>query len=130
MNYIIRVKNEGPQTTTGTTTVRDTLPTGVVGSGAVTGALWICTSSGADISCTTTQIVSSGSTFTDIIVPVRITAGASATVTNYAVVYNPDELNPCKTDASMPVGNETDCAKDPKNIDPAQFTIPGNNSCG
>ncbi len=130
MNYIIRVKNEGPQTTTGTTTVRDTLPTGVVGSGAVTGALWICTSSGADISCATTQVVASGSTFTDIIVPVRITAGASSTVTNYAVVYNPDELNPCKTDASMPVGNETTCTKDPKNIDPAQFTIPGGGSNG
>jgi hypothetical protein len=130
MNYVIRVKNEGPQTTTGTTTVRDVLPTGVTASGAATGSGWICTASGASLSCDTTQVVASGSTFTDIIVPVRITAGANTTVTNYAVVYNPDELNPCLINGTMPAGNETACAKDPKNIDPAQFTVPGNNSCG
>ncbi len=93
-------------------------------SGTVTGTSWTCTVSGADIGCTTTQIVLSGAYYTDITVPVRITAGAGTTVTNYAVVYNPNEENACKTDGSMPIGNETACTKDPKNIDPAQFTIP------
>jgi uncharacterized repeat protein (TIGR01451 family) len=130
MNYVIRVKNEGPQTTTGITTVRDVLPTGVTLSGTVTGSGWTCAVSGADIGCTTTQVVVSGAYYTDITVPVRITAGPNTTVINYAVVHNPNEENACKTDASMPAGNETACAKDPKNINPAQFTVPGGGSCG
>jgi len=125
LNYVIRVKNEGPQTTTGLTTVRDILPVGVSASGAASGTNWNCSYSGAVLACMTSQVVSSGSYFSDITVPVVVTATAGQTVTNYATVQNPSENNPCYADNRMPNGDESSCTNDTKNNDPAQFSISG-----
>lgn len=125
LNYIIRVQNVSSVTATGTTTVRDTLPVGVTASGAATGTNWTCGYSGTTLTCTTLQQVGSGAYFTDITVPVKVTAGANTTVINYAIVHNPNETNPCYADNRMPGGNETACEKDSKNIDPAVLVVPG-----
>ena len=124
INYVIRVKNNGPLSTSGATTVKDVLPTGVTASGSASGTGWFCSYSGADLTCITSQVVASGSVFSDITVPVKVTLGEGQSVTNYVVVYNTDETNACKADGSMPVGNETSCGKDPKNIDPAVIKVP------
>ena len=70
-------------------------------------------------------MVSSGSYFSDITIPVIVTATAGQTVTNYATVQNPFENNACYADNRMPNGDESSCANDAKNNDPAQFSISG-----
>lgn len=131
---MIRVKNEGPASTSGLTTVKDILPTGISATGTVTGAGWTCayasTNSGA-LTCTTSAVVASGATFSDITIPVVVKTTAGTSVTNYALVHNPSETNPCSTDNSMPSGSEGSCAKDPKNVDPAVISVSGcTSNCG
>ncbi len=130
INYIIRVTNRGPATATGTTTVVDRLPAGVTASGIVTAQNWSCTYSGVTLTCKTLQVVASGAVFTDITVPVRVTATAGQGVTNYAVVHNPNESNPCYTDGRMPSGDESSCTRDPANTDPAVINVPGGGGGG
>lgn len=129
INYIIRVKNNGVDSSTGITTMKDKLPTGVTASGSATGTGWSCSYSGAFLTCISSQVVASGSSYPDITVPVKVTLGAGTSATNYAVVYNPYELNPC-TLGSTPTGNETSCDKDPANIDPAVISVPGGTTGG
>ena len=130
INYIIRVSNVGPLSTSGTTTVKDILPSGVTVSGSATGTGWTCTYTGASLSCESTLVIASGAAYPDITIPVRVTATANTTVTNYATVHNPNEQNPCYANNQMPVGSETLCTNDPKNNDPAQFTVPGSSCSG
>ena len=120
--YVIRVSNIGPSPTSGITTVRDTLPAGVSATGAATGIGWTCAYDTLTLTCMSSQVVASGSAYSDISVPVKVTA-TSGTITNYAIVHNPSETNPCKTDNSLPTGNETSCEKDSKNIDPALIKL-------
>jgi len=116
----------GPANTSGTTTVKDVLPAGITASGAASGANWSCIyMAGQTLACTTTQTVTSGAYYTDITVPARVTA-TTGTIQNNAVVYNPAETSACKTDGSMPVGNESVCDRDPKNTDPAVIVLPTN----
>lgn len=106
--------------------MKDILPSGVSATGAATGTGWTCAyTGGSSLTCESTLVVASGASYPDIIVPVRVTAGQNSTVTNYATVHNPNESNPCYANNQMPVGSETLCANDPKNNDPAQFTIGG-----
>lgn len=127
INYILRVQNVGSVTATGTTTVRDILPAGVEMNGTATGPNWTITYTTGSrlIEAVTTQQVASGAYFSDITVPVRVTAGASSTVRNDATVHNPNETNPCYADNRMPTGNEQACTRDPRNTDPAVFVTPG-----
>ncbi len=99
-------------------------------SGSATGTNWSCTYSGVTLTCTTTQVVASGAVYTDITVPVRVTATAGQGVTNYAVVHNPNESGPCHTDGRMPSGDESSCQRDPKNTDPAVIQVPGGGGGG
>lgn len=132
INYVIRVQNLGTGSTSGTTTVKDVLPAGssFVGNASPTGTNWTCATtnitvegvSRIQISCTTTAVIAKDGYFPDITFPVQIKRTVGDTDTNYAVVHNPNEANPCKTDNSMPSGSEVSCEKDSKNIDPAVVT--------
>ena len=129
-DYVLRVQNVSSLTETGLTTVKDVLPAGVTQNGTPSGANWTCSYAGNTLTCTTTQEIAAGAYFSDITVPVKVTAGANSTVRNDATVHNPNELNTCYTDNRMPTGAEQSCEKDPNNTDPAVFTIGGGGGGG
>ncbi len=130
LSYVIRVTNTGPESSSGVTTVQDILPTGVALDGVATGTGWTCSASGVTIRCTSSLVVSSGSSYPDITVPFRVTATAGQTVTNIAAVTNPLEVNPCNTDGSMPSTDSALCTRDPLNSDPAVLTVIGGGGGG
>ena len=129
-DYVLRVQNVSSLTATGLTTVKDVLPAGVTQNGTPSGANWTCSYAGNTLTCTTTQEIAAGAYFSNITVPVKVTAGANSTVRNDATVHNPNELNTCYTDNRMPTGAEQSCEKDPNNTDPAVFTIGGGGGGG
>lgn len=84
-SYTINIHNNGPSPTSGTTTVTDTLPTGLTFvSGTGTG--WTCSASGQVVTCTTTSIISDSGNANPITLTVAIGSGAGSTVTNSATV--------------------------------------------
>jgi uncharacterized repeat protein (TIGR01451 family) len=131
LNYVIRVTNSGPESSSGVTTVQDILPTGVVLDGTASGSSWSCTTSSGTILCTSSLVVASGSTYPDITVPFRVTATAGQTVTNIAAVDNPLEVNRCMADGSaLPATVSATCTRDANNSDPAVLTVSGGSTGG
>lgn len=125
--YKIQVKNEGTGSTTGKTTVIDTLPTGVSLSGTTvdSDSGWTCIGTTTNaLKCESTRVVAPGAYFSIITVKAK-TLSTLGTVTNHAFVQNPDEVDgkQCKADGSMPSGSETACSEDPRNEDPAVIKI-------
>jgi hypothetical protein len=108
--YVLRAQNMGPGSTTGTTTILDTVPTGLTLSGVTYAAPWACTATGNAVSCTTSAVVGSGAFYPDI--SLSVTTGTSTGVyTNTATVSNPNE------------NQATNVSNDPKNTDPAVITV-------
>lgn len=113
MRYRFVVRNLGPVTATGTTTVEDTLPndTSII---SVAGSGWSCTTSETrKFICTRTEDLALGAYFPDIVVD----AQASSTIlageySNTATVKNPGDTNPNN------------------NTDPANIEIVAGNQCG
>ena len=131
LNYIIRVTNSGPVSSSGTTTVQDILPVGVAIDGTASGSSWSCSISGVTIKCTSSLVVASGSSYPDITVPFRVTATTGQTVTNIAAVDNPLEVNRCMADGSaLPATAGGICTRDVNNSDPAVLYIPGGGGGG
>ncbi len=131
LNYIIRVTNSGPVSSSGTTTVQDILPVGVAIDGTASGSSWSCSISGVTIKCTSSLVVASGSSYPDITVPFRVTATTGQTVTNIAAVDNPLEVNRCMADGSaLPATAGGTCTRDVNNSDPAVLYIPGGGGGG
>ena len=115
--YSIDVENFGGRKTTSPTTIIDTLPTGivpdwtnpwvVVGNNAKT---FTCNAIGQTVTCTTPDLFGDRTTSnaqpasnSNFSLPIRVTAAASASVTNYASVGNPsdpDALTPPAPGAS------------------------------
>ena len=85
--YILKVKNEWPDPTTGTTTVTDVLPTGVVLVGPISAPGWMCTGT-TSIVCTSVASIGANTFFPNITLPMRVTA-ISGVITNIASVSNP-----------------------------------------
>ncbi|HSN18451.1 MAG TPA: hypothetical protein VLV87_09580 [Gammaproteobacteria bacterium] len=85
--WTIAVANNGPATITGTTTVTDTLPTGVSYVSA-TGSGWTCGAAGQTVTCTSTSGVASGASFGDITLTAFIGASAASPLANTATVSN------------------------------------------
>lgn len=85
--YVITVPNSGGDATNGTqVTVTDTLPTGIIPTGA-SGTGWNCTISGQTVTCTRSDVLAAGSTYPNININVSIDADITATsVTNTATV--------------------------------------------
>lgn len=123
--YFLRVRNTGPNDSTGRTTVKDILPPGVEYSGAVNGnGFWTCSVAGRVLTCYTDSSISATAYVfaPDIAVPVRITA-TTGSVTNIASVDNPNEINRCNADGSLPGSDTASCTKDTTNSDPAVFIL-------
>lgn len=95
--YTLTATNSGTAPTFGTTTIRDTLPTGITpnwtGTRAITngGVTWGCTFSGQDVTCTTTDGLSNtaGSNTSQLTLPVNVTNTTplgTNSITNYASI--------------------------------------------
>ncbi len=100
-SWSVRVANAGPDTAVGPFTVTDTLPAGVTGAVA-SGVGWICSSSGAEITCTravATDTLAFGAGFPVITVTVDLPSDLleGTVLTNAVTVtdktYDPDPSN-------------------------------------
>ena len=100
-NYIIRVTNNGPGQVSGTTTVSDFLPLGVVLNGTPSGAGWSCNVSGINVTCTSTNTPLAGVSFSDISIPVKVVA-STGMITNTALVSNPNDTSSTPGDNTDP----------------------------
>lgn len=97
--YTYEIRNLGPVTATGLTTVEDTLPSGITISGSVQNQNgWTCTS-GANgnrsWTCTRTEDLALGASFPTITVFARSDVAIAAGIySNIATVRNPGDSNP------------------------------------
>jgi len=83
--YTLTVKNNGPQSASGTIVVTDNLPTGLSYVSG-TGTAWSCSAAGSAVTCTNPGPVASGVTLNTITLTVAVAAGAVPSVTNSASV--------------------------------------------
>lgn len=86
--YALVVQNNGG-TVTGTTTVTDTLPTGLAYvSGTGTG--WSCGATGQAVTCTNAATIANGASLPTLTLTVAVAANAPASVSSLANVSNPN----------------------------------------
>jgi uncharacterized repeat protein (TIGR01451 family) len=104
--YALKVNNIGNAATTGTTTVTDTLPTGLtIANGAVTlagtnAANWSCTATGNVITCTSSTAIVAGGNSTFNLTGIQVGATAVPSVTNTATVSGGGQTNLANDGAS------------------------------
>lgn len=92
-SYTITVQNRGPKTTTGPTTVTDTLPAGLTYvSGTGTG--WVCQDAGQDVTCVYALPLAPGETAPVITLTVEVGVEAIPEVSNTATVSTLGDENP------------------------------------
>jgi len=109
-SYTITVTNNGPTTTSGTTTVTDTLPAGETYVSA-TGTGWACGAAGQAVTCTSTTAVASGASFGAITLTVAVATSAGTSLANTATVavdpsdFDNDSTNNSSTDTVSNAGN-------------------------
>ncbi|MGH8371884.1 MAG: hypothetical protein ACRETO_04045, partial [Gammaproteobacteria bacterium] len=84
-SYNVAIHNNGPNNTSGTTTVTDTLPTGLTYVSA-TGAGWSCGAVGQNVTCTTTNTIANGANANAITLTVAVGSSASNPTNNTATV--------------------------------------------
>ncbi|QBB69777.1 DUF11 domain-containing protein [Pseudolysobacter antarcticus] len=86
--YTLTVTNTGTSATTGTITVKDTLPTGITANWAGTLAIngWSCTFAGQAVTCTRTTALAANTGTITIVLPVNVAAAAYPSVINIASV--------------------------------------------
>ena len=88
--YTITVTNSGTAATSGTVSVVDTLPTGLVVT-AITGSGWAFDFN--SLTCTRADPLGAGLSYPPITVTVNVSASTPASVTNLATVSGGDEVN-------------------------------------
>ncbi len=96
--YTLTVSNVGNASSTGTTTVTDTLPNGLTYVSA-TGTDWSCTASGQTVTCTNSSQLAGGAS-SSIALTVAVSNAASPGVTNTASVSNAGDSNAANNTAS------------------------------
>ena len=97
--YNVVVTNAGNISTSGTSTLVDTLPAGLTAT-AIAGAGWTCTL--ATLTCTSAAVVAAGASFPAITVTVNVAPNAPATLTNLVTVSGGGEVNTTNNTASDP----------------------------
>jgi trimeric autotransporter adhesin len=83
--YTITVTNNGPNATSGTTTITDTLPAGETYVSA-TGTSWTCSAAGQVVTCTSTSVVANAATFNPITLTMTVATSAGTSLANTATV--------------------------------------------
>ena len=86
--YTITVSNTGSGTVGGTTTVKDTLATGLTYVSATGGTDWACSAAGQVVTCTSNTSIPGNSSLTPITLTVAIAGNMGASVDNTASVGN------------------------------------------
>ncbi|HVS82196.1 MAG TPA: hypothetical protein VHE60_10720, partial [Pyrinomonadaceae bacterium] len=97
--YSIIVTNSGFATTSGTVTVTDTLPAGLTAT-AISGTGWTCVL--GTLTCTRSNALAAGASYSAITVTVDVANNAPATVTNTATVSGGSETNTANDTATNP----------------------------
>jgi uncharacterized repeat protein (TIGR01451 family) len=100
--YTLTVSNAGPSAASGTTTVTDTLPTGLSFVSA-SGTGWTCGAVGQVVTCTSATGIASGASLPPIALDVAVAANAPVSVTNTATVANPTFDNVAANDTASDV---------------------------
>jgi uncharacterized repeat protein (TIGR01451 family) len=101
--YTIAVSNPGPEATSGTVTVTDTLPAGLTPTapnGVVGG--WSCSISGQTLTCTRSDVLASAASYPAITLTVNVANNAAASMTNTATVSGGGEVNTANDTSSDP----------------------------
>ena len=97
--YTLTVTNRGSGPTTGTVTVRDTLPAGLIAT-AMVGTGWTCTQPAGP--CTRSDTLAAGSSYPVLTLTVNVASNAPLSVTNTANVGGGGETNTTNDTASDP----------------------------
>jgi uncharacterized repeat protein (TIGR01451 family) len=93
VSYTLTASNVSPYgPTSGTVTVNDTLPSGIVPSSA-SGTGWTCSVVSETISCTDSTVLAGASSYPPITVTASVLQTAPSTVSNYGVVGGGGEVN-------------------------------------
>jgi uncharacterized repeat protein (TIGR01451 family) len=97
--YTLTATNSGTAATSGTVSVVDTLPSGLTAT-AITGTSWICTL--ATLTCTRSDALAAGSSYSAITLTVNVAANAASSITNSAAVSGGGETNTANNTATDP----------------------------
>jgi uncharacterized repeat protein (TIGR01451 family) len=97
--YTVTATNSGTAATSGTVTVTETLPTGLMAV-SMLGNNWTCTQPAGP--CTRSDALAAGSSYDPITVTVNVSATAPASVTNTATVSGGAETNTANDTATDP----------------------------
>ena len=127
-SYAITVTNSGSAPTSGTITVTDTLPPGLIIVAIITGSNWDCShSTGLVLTCTSSSALAAGAG-TTITLNVQVASDAQS-VTNTASVSGGGETNTTNDTASDPTTvDATSCAAgswSPTGLSPCTLADPG-----
>jgi uncharacterized repeat protein (TIGR01451 family) len=87
-SYTLTVRNNGPQSASGTITVTDVLPAGLT-SFSASGTGWTCANSSGTITCTMAGPLATGTNAPAITVTGTVGSAAAPNVSNTATVSNP-----------------------------------------
>ena len=99
LSYVLTVTNIGGASTAGVVTVVDSLPVGLTAT-AIAGAGWTCTLS--TVTCTRSDVLTGGASYSALTVTVNVANNAPATVTNSATVSGGGDTNASNSTASDP----------------------------
>ena len=96
-SYTITVTNAGPNSTAGTVTLSDTLPSGLTAT-AISGTGWTCTLS--SLTCTRSDALAAGGSYAAVTVTLNVASNAPATVTNRVSVSGGSGVAASATDST------------------------------
>ncbi|MEQ1946608.1 MAG: DUF1349 domain-containing protein, partial [Bryobacteraceae bacterium] len=113
-SYSLVVANRGTASTSGTVTLTDTLPTGLVPTG-LSGTGWTCAI--ATIRCTRSDVLAAGASYPSVALTVSVASNAPASVTNTAGVSGGGETNLANNSASDPTTISTTSSSIPASDD-------------
>ena len=97
--YTIGNQNVGGSPTYGVVTVTDTFPTGITPQTA-TGSLWTCSTAGQTVTCTRSDALVPGGTYSTISVLTNIADTAAAALSDISTVSGGGDVNPANNTAT------------------------------
>ena len=98
--YTLTVSNTGGSPTSGSVTVTDNVPVGLVPTSAA-GAGWTCNIAAQGVTCNRSDPLAAGGSYPPITLTVAVAANAPASVTNTAIVFGGGEVNPSNNTAAI-----------------------------
>ena len=99
--YSLTVSNAGGSPTSGSVTVTDNVPIGLVPTSAA-GAGWTCNVAAQGVICNRSDPLAPGASYPPITLTVAVAVNAPASVTNTAIVFGGGETNPSNNTAADP----------------------------